>query len=170
MHSAGNPSGGGFAGFGGGGVKPFFDASEGSQANIFEQLFGGGFAGGTRARPYNAKGSDLEANIGIFFMDACKGIEKTIEVTPIVDCSPCTGTGLRPGVKRTKRSACKGTGTRTFVFDSGFRQVCQGVGTIVPQEGNCNSCDGLGKVRLRKSVVVNIPAGKNKRLFIHRIP
>lgn len=104
-------------------------------------------------------------------MDACKGTKKTIDVTPIVDCSPCTGTGLKPGIKRTRCSACNGTGTRTFVVDSGFRmastcQACQGVGTAVPQGGNCTSCDGLGKVRRRKSVVVNIPAGKNKRLFI----
>ena len=103
-------------------------------------------------------------------MDACKGTKKTIEVTPVVDCSPCTGTGLKPGIKRTRCSACNGTGTRTFVVDSGFRmastcQVCRGVGTTIPQGGNCTSCDGLGKVRQRKSVVVNIPAGTNQQLF-----
>jgi len=102
-------------------------------------------------------------------MDACKGAKKTIEVTPVVDCSPCTGTGLKSGIKRTRCSACNGTGTRTFVVDNGFRmastcQVCRGVGTIVPQGGNCASCDGLGKVRQRKSVVVNIPAGTNQLL------
>ncbi|KAF9648535.1 hypothetical protein BDM02DRAFT_3239549 [Thelephora ganbajun] len=169
-----NPFGSGFAGFGGGGFNPFFDASEGSQANLFEQLFGSGFAGGTRSRSHNAKGSDLEATIGISFMDACKGTKRTVEVTPVVDCSPCTGTGLKPGIKRTKCSACNGTGTRTFVVDSGFRmastcQVCRGVGTIVPQGGNCASCDGLGKVRQRKSVVVNIPAGVEDGMGI-RIP
>jgi molecular chaperone DnaJ len=104
-------------------------------------------------------------------MDACKGTKKTIEVTPVVDCSPCTGTGLKPGIKRTKCSACNGTGTRTFVVDSGFRmastcQVCRGVGTVVPQGGDCASCDGLGKVRQRKSVVVNIPAGMNQQFSI----
>lgn len=117
------------------------------------------------------RGSDLEATIGISFMEACKGTKKTINVTPVVDCSPCTGTGLKPGIKRTKCSACNGTGTRTFVVDSGFRmastcQACQGVGTIVPQGGNCTSCDGLGKVRQRKPVVVNIPAGTNYRSSI----
>ena len=101
-------------------------------------------------------------------MEACKGTKKTIEVTPVVDCSPCSGTGLKSGVKRTRCSACNGTGTRTFVVDSGFRmastcQVCQGVGTMVPQGGNCGSCDGLGKVRKRKSVSVNIPAGMIQR-------
>lgn len=120
------------------------------------------------------KGSDLEAAVGISFMDACKGTKKTVEVTPVVDCSPCTGTGLKPGVKRTKCSACNGTGTRTFVVDSGFRmastcQVCRGVGTMVPQGGNCMSCDGLGKVRQRKSVVVNIPAGANQRSFVQSL-
>lgn len=158
-----NPFGSGFPGFGGG-FNPFFNASEGSQANLFEQLFGGGFAGGSRTRSQNAKGSDLEASIGISFMEACKGTKKTIEVTPVVDCSPCTGTGLKPGIKRTQCTACNGTGTRTFVVDSGFRmastcQVCRGVGSVVPQGGNCASCDGLGKVRQQKSVVVNVPAG-----------
>lgn len=104
-------------------------------------------------------------------MEACKGTKTTIEVTPVVDCSPCTGTGLKPGIKRIKCSVCNGTGTRTFVVDSGFRmastcQACRGVGTVVPQGGNCTSCDGLGKVRQRKSVVVNIPAGTSQRLLI----
>ena len=117
------------------------------------------------------KGSDLEATIGISFMDACKGTKKTVEVTPVVDCSPCAGTGLKPGIRRTKCSACNGTGTRTFVVDSGFRmastcQACRGVGTTIPRGGNCTSCDGMGKVRQRKSVVVNIPAGTNHRSFI----
>ena len=81
------------------------------------------------------KGPDLEATIGICFMDACRGTKKTIEVTPVIDCPPYMGAGLKPGIKRTKRSACNGTGTRTFVDDSGFRtastcQVCRGVGMI----------------------------------------
>ena len=38
--------------------------------------------------------------------------------------------------------------------------TCQGVGTVIPRGHHCGECDGIGKVRGRKSIKVDIPAGQ----------
>ena len=110
---------------------------------------------------------DLEARIGISFHDAAKGVKRSVTINPVVDCSTCTGTGLKPGTKRQSCNACGGTGTRTFVIDSGFQMAstcnsCQGTGSTIPRGGQCSDCAGMGKVRTRKLVMVDIPAGEPK--------
>jgi DnaJ-class molecular chaperone len=55
------------------------------------------------------------------------------------------------------------------VIDSGFQMAstcpsCQGVGTVIPRGHHCRECDGIGKVRGRKSVKVDIPAGQSASL------
>ena len=102
-------------------------------------------------------------------MEAAKGTSRTIKVNPVVDCGACTGTGLRAGSQRSKCPTCNGSGTRTFVIDSGFQMAstcptCQGVGTVIPRGHHCRECDGIGKVRGLKSVKVDIPAGQSASL------
>lgn len=63
---------------------------------------------------------------------------------------------------------------RTHIIDSGFQMAstcstCQGTGTTVPPGSQCNSCAGLGQVRTRKSVKVDIPAGVEDGMTI-RVP
>lgn len=38
--------------------------------------------------------------------------------------------------------------------------TCSGTGTTVPRSGQCSSCGGIGKVRVKKTVQVKIPAGR----------
>ncbi|KAG8715681.1 hypothetical protein FRC11_001309 [Ceratobasidium sp. 423] len=169
----------GFAGgrdpFGGGGFGGFqdfrgaFGAGTGrSQADIFETLFGSAFGGvrGNRRAGFQEtiRGNDIEAAVGIEFLEACHGTSRTINVTPVVDCKPCSGSGLKSGAKRSTCGSCRGTGTRTFVIQSGFQMAstcaeCGGTGTTVPKGSQCGDCGGLGKVRIRKTVKVDIPAG-----------
>lgn len=157
---------GGFAGGFGGGFSGFSGSFGGaSQADLFEQIFGtmGGRQSG-RARSENVKGQDLEATIGISFTEAAKGSTKTINLTQIVNCSTCTGTGLKSGAKRSACTSCHGTGTRTFVINSGFHMestcpTCDGTGTTIPRGSQCGSCAGVGKVKQRANVDVVIPAG-----------
>jgi molecular chaperone DnaJ len=153
-----NPFGGGFgSAFGRGG----------GQSDLFDQLFGalgGRGRGGASAFTQNIRGADIEASIGVSFMEAAKGTSRTIKVNPVIDCAACTGTGLKAGSQRSKCPTCNGSGTRTFVIDSGFQMAstcptCQGVGTVIPRGHHCRECDGIGKVRGRKSVKVDIPAG-----------
>ncbi|KAN0124722.1 hypothetical protein V8E52_001274 [Russula decolorans] len=149
----------------------------GGQSDLFDQLFGalgGRGRGGNSGFTQNIRGADIEASVGVSFMEAAKGTSRTIKVNPVVDCGACTGTGLKAGSQRSKCPTCNGSGTRTFVIDSGFQMAstcptCQGVGTVIPRGHHCRECDGIGKVRGRKSVKVDIPAGIEDGMTI-RVP
>ncbi|PSR80749.1 hypothetical protein PHLCEN_2v6665 [Hermanssonia centrifuga] len=171
---------GGFGGagsFGGFNFGSTFGGGSQSQGNVFEQLFGS-FGGARNGRGHGfadvSRGSDLEASIGVSFMEACKGTSRTINITPVVNCGTCSGTGLKAGAKRSTCTSCGGSGSRTFVIDSGFQMsttcnTCQGTGSSVPRGSQCGECAGVGQVRIRKSVKVDIPAGVEDGMTI-RIP
>lgn len=153
---------GGFNPFGGGGSG----MGMGSQNDLFEQLFGAfGSSGGSRSNQ-NARGGDIEASLSVSFLDACKGLSKTIGVDVVVDCGTCKATGLKAGAQRSTCVSCNGTGTRTFVIQNGFHAAstcttCSGTGSTIPKNSSCKTCAGVGKVRERRSVAVNIPPGKS---------
>ncbi|GBE78083.1 DnaJ homolog 1, mitochondrial [Sparassis crispa] len=158
------------------GFKDFSGSfSAGPGGDLFEQLFGSTFGGRGRPRRHeDMHGSDLEATVGVTFMEACKGTSRTINVTPVVNCSTCSGTGLKAGAKRSTCTSCSGTGTRTYVIDNGFQMAstcptCQGTGTTVPRGSQCGECAGVGQVRIRKNVKVDIPAGVEDGMTI-RLP
>lgn len=105
-------------------------------------------------------------SIGVTFLEACKGVTKKVTINPVVNCHSCSGSGLKPGAKRTTCHACGGTGTKLFVIDSGFQMAstcttCSGTGSTVPRGSQCGPCSGVGKVREKKVVQVNIPAGSS---------
>ncbi|KAF8898410.1 hypothetical protein BD779DRAFT_1483756 [Infundibulicybe gibba] len=166
--------GGGFSGFQDFGNA--FGGMRGGQSDLFDQLFGA--MGGSRTRgagfSESARGADLETTIGINFLEACKGTSKKVNISPVVNCGTCSGSGLKQGAKRSTCAACGGSGTRTFVIDSGFQMastctVCSGVGSTIPRSGQCGGCGGVGKVRVKKVVQVNIPPGVEDGMTI-RVP
>ncbi|KAI0651577.1 hypothetical protein C8Q79DRAFT_899086 [Trametes meyenii] len=156
--------GGGFGMFDG--FRDFsgaFGGRSGSNPDLLEQLFGLGHRGGQGFRQ-SSHGADIEASIGVSFMEACKGTSRTVNIKPVVSCGTCSGSGLKHGVSRSTCPSCHGTGLRSFVVQGGFNMqtvcnTCQGVGSVVPPGGSCNSCDGVGQVRVKKSVKVDIPPG-----------
>lgn len=160
--------GGGFGGFGGG---PGGFGGAGFNDINFEDLFGafagGARRGGRRSSPLQEEiliGDNIEVQTNISFKDAANGFAKDINITPLVNCGICTGSGLKKGVTRQACKACGGTGTRVHVMQAGFQMAstcgtCGGQGTVVPRGGSCNTCSGEGVVRQRNTVNVNIPAG-----------
>lgn len=71
---------------------------------------------------------------------------------------------MKKGAKKSTCGVCNGTGTRTFVIQSGFQMAstcpaCGGAGTTVAPRDSCGDCDGLGRVKGRKTVDLKIPAG-----------
>jgi molecular chaperone DnaJ len=163
----GNPFAGGagggnpFSGFGGGFTQDF----------NFEDLFGA-FTGGGRRGPGGARGfqeeilvgENIEVQTNISFMDAAKGVAKTINITPLVQCKTCSGDGMKKGSKRQQCKRCGGTGTRVHVMQQGFQmastcETCGGQGIVIPKGSECGSCSGNGVVRERKSVQIDIPGG-----------
>ncbi|KAJ7655164.1 DnaJ protein [Mycena polygramma] len=165
----GGGGGGGFPGFHGfGGNSPF-----GKDSDLFSQLFQG-MSGGRSGFSQAVRGGDLEVSIRITFLEACKGTSRKVNTTPVVDCPPCSGSGLKPGAKRSACPTCKGTGTRTFVIDSGFQMAstcntCSGSGSTVPRTGECTHCGGVGKVRTKTTVQVDIIPGVEDGMTL-RVP
>ncbi|KAJ7071516.1 DnaJ protein [Mycena amicta] len=156
-----------FSGFAGGNFSGFqnFGGSfgRGEAADLFSQLFQG-LGGNGRSGFQSSRGSDLEASVRISFLEACKGTSRKVNITPVVDCAPCSGNGLKPGAKRTTCTTCKGSGTRTFVIESGFQMAstcntCSGSGSTVPRNSECSHCGGVGKVRTKNTVQVDIMPG-----------
>jgi molecular chaperone DnaJ len=152
--------GGGFPGFAG-----FAGQTKGRDGpgDFFEQLFNS-FSGGNGSRSRHLQGDDIQATVTVSFLEACKGTKKKVTISPVDDCSTCSATGLKPGVQRSTCSGCKGTGSRTFVLDSGFQMAstcrqCDGEGTTIPRGGECSPCGGAGKIRSKRTVNITVPVG-----------
>ncbi|KAG1885618.1 hypothetical protein F4604DRAFT_1727170 [Suillus subluteus] len=170
-----NPFSGSASGFGGfGDFSEAFGGSSG-QGDLFSQLFGGAFGGRARSGfSQSTRGADIEARINVSFLDACKGTTLSVNVNALSTCSTCAGTGLRHGAKRVSCGSCNGTGTKTFVIDSGFQMAstcgtCLGSGSTIPRGSQCVDCSGQGYVRTKKSIKVDIPPGVEDGMTI-RIP
>ena len=152
---AGAGGGGGFGGFGG----------FGDMGDIFDSIFGA-FGGGSRQNP-NAprRGSDIEVGAAISFMEACKGVSKTIKVNRLQKCPDCGGSGAAAGSSVKTCPDCNGKGTVNISQQSLFGMVrqtvkcsrCGGRGKIV--DTPCKKCSGKGMVKMAEEKEVNIPAG-----------
>ena len=137
--------------------------------DIFSDIFGGfgGFGGSTRSANPNAprRGSDLPIKLDISFMEACKGVEKEINVTRIEVCDECSGTGAKKGTSPKNCPDCGGTGSvnvqqRTMFGTMMTRKTCtrcSGRGKII--ETPCPKCSGRGTISAKKTISVNVPAG-----------
>jgi molecular chaperone DnaJ len=163
-----NPFGAGNPFAGAGGFSRTFTGSGGTVEDLFSTLFGGGPMSG-RGRG-TTRGDDIEISISVTFMEAAKGTTKTVNVTPVSDCSTCTGTGMKTGKKRTQCPTCRGTGQQTFVLNSGFQMAstcstCQGAGSTIPRGAECDDCGGVGKIKYRKQVKIEVPPGQSRVLF-----
>jgi molecular chaperone DnaJ len=164
--AGGGPFGGAAGGFGG------FSGFGGADFN-FEDLFKN-FAGARRTRPSGSRnpfeqeevlvGDSIEVQITITFMEAAKGTTKTINIMPLTTCKTCSGSGLKPGTKRSECKSCGGTGTKVHFMSGGFQMAstcgaCGGQGVTIPRGGECPTCSGSGVTRERKTINVDIPGG-----------
>ncbi len=137
----------------------------------FDDLFGGG-RGYTRAgaeeRYGPERGRDLRYDLEITLEEAAKGVEKEISVSKEERCPSCGGTGASAssgssGLKTCP--TCGGAGQVKRVQRQGFAQFisvstcprCGGRGEVV--EKPCENCGGSGKVRVKKRILVRVPAG-----------
>lgn len=140
-------------------LRTFMGAFGGGGESPFDSFFGGGFGGGGRSHAY--KGASKKINLTVSFEEAAKGIEKEALVTNFVDCGSCSGSGAaRPDAVSTC-SRCNGAGQ--VVQSQGFFSMsmtcpeCQGEGQVVTEP--CEQCRGAGRVKEKRRVKINIPAG-----------
>ena len=157
---------GGFSNFGGG-----FDGVD--LGDIFDNFFGGAFGGfgGGRSSSRKSRGSDVLKKVKLTFDEAVFGCEKEFELDFIEDCSECDGKG---GIGEETCSTCHGSGTITSeqhtILGSFLSKTtcpdCHGTGHTYKKK--CTACGGKGKVKVHKTIKVNIPAGMDtgKRLRI----
>lgn len=152
---------------GGGGAAGYGDIND-----IFDSIFGGfgggfgGFGGGARSNPNAPKaGGDTRVNLTIDFLEACKGVSKTVSIQHLERCAQCSGTGADSGSKKVTCTACGGSGHRTERRRSllGTMETvvpcssCNGKGHII--ENPCKKCGGAGRFRTTSNFEVKIPAG-----------
>lgn len=154
-------------GFGGGNYGGF----SGMNINMDDlgDMFGGfgdifGFGGG-RGQKRSQRGSDLEMNFNINFMEAVFGCEKDVSYSRQAPCNNCGGSGADSSSGFDTCSTCNGRGKVTQVQRTilGSMQMeslcpnCQGEGKI-PQK-KCSHCHGLGQLNTKENFKVKIPAG-----------
>ncbi|MGI8762355.1 MAG: molecular chaperone DnaJ [Jatrophihabitantaceae bacterium] len=148
--TAGNP----FAGFGG-----FSD--------VFEAFFGGGGAqGGGRGRRSRMRpGADALLQMSLTLEEAAFGVRRELSVETAVLCTTCAGRGCAPGTSPRTCATCGGAGEIQSVQRSFLGQVmttrscsaCGGTGEQITSA--CPTCGTEGRVRTRRTITVDVPAG-----------
>jgi molecular chaperone DnaJ len=133
--------------------------------SIFEDIFSDLgfdiFGPRSRSTGRTRRGRDLEISVDITLEEAATGVEKTITLPSYETCSTCSGSGAKPGTRKSTCPQCKGSGR--MVVSSGFFQLaqtcsrCQGEGTII--QTPCSDCKGQGRTKVIRKLKVKIPAG-----------
>jgi molecular chaperone DnaJ len=169
---------GGFGGFGGGASRSagargagaggqtinfqdFDIGGLGGLGDLFSSMFGGGDTRENARQRGPEKGQTVEATLDIPFRTAARGGKVPIELEVSEECPTCHGTGAAPGASLRICPECNGRGVISF-GQGGFAvnrtcPVCLGRGQV-PTEP-CPTCHGSGDVRVKRKVLINVPAG-----------
>jgi molecular chaperone DnaJ len=142
----------GFEGF------DFSDYGSSSFADFFENLFGRG------ARPAQTgieRGEDLHYTMKIGFDEAVKGFQTRIQLTRLVNCPACQGSGHVHSTEKGRCPTCGGSG-RAHLQRGSMRlattcPACQGTGAFRGEE--CRECRGQGVGQKTELINVKIPGG-----------
>ena len=128
-----------------------------------------GFGGGSRSTASSAnaprRGGDVNSNVTIDFMEACKGVKKKMRITHMVKCDQCNGTGADANTTTSTCTECHGRGSVQVNQRTPFGTVsstrvcsrCGGKGKIVTNP--CSKCRGSGRCRTTSDIELKIPAG-----------
>uniref|UniRef100_A0A7S2ZH44 Chaperone DnaJ n=1 Tax=Rhodosorus marinus TaxID=101924 RepID=A0A7S2ZH44_9RHOD len=156
--------GGGFGGFGnaGAGAGGGFNTTTAEEfLRDVSDFFGGGNAHRAPSPESKIRGEDLQTTVTLQFLESIKGMERTITVPALVECSRCDGSGKTGDTSITNCRNCRGTGMETmargFFIQQSTCSRCGGSGRIV--KNPCGTCDGNGQVRGKRSVTVVVPPG-----------
>jgi molecular chaperone DnaJ len=145
--------GGGGPGFGG--AEQFSDIF----GDVFGDIFGGTRRGGTRSQVY--RGADLRYDVELDLAEAVFGRTLEIDLTKLVECEVCHGSGAAKGSNPVQCETCAGSGqvrvSQGFFTLQQTCPQCRGSGRIV--RNPCDACLGQGRVRKHKKLAVKIPRG-----------
>ena len=148
----------------GGSQQGFGGAGFGGFGDIFETFFGGG-GGGRSPKSRKERGQDALLRVEVDLDEVIFGTHRDLEVDTAVTCETCHGSCCQPGTAPVTCDICHGTGqiqraVRSLlgnVMTSSPCGTCRGYGTVIATP--CPTCQGQGRVRARRTVPVDIPAG-----------
>lgn len=149
---------------GGGGGDPFGMGL----SDIMDAFFGGGMGGAARGRGPRSRvqqGQDALIPVELTLEECASGVAKDLVIDTATLCTVCHGSGCAEGTTPVTCEACRGAGETQQMQRSLLGQVittrpcrtCRGYGTVIPDP--CRQCNGDGRIRARRTVRANIPAG-----------
>lgn len=127
--------------------------------DVFGDIFGDFFGGGRRRGPQ--AGNDLGYRLEVTLAEAYTGCAKTLSFPREENCSDCNGGGSRRGTSPATCKHCKGQGV--VLTNQGFFRIqqtcrgCGGRGVVITDP--CPACNGQGRVRVKRTIEIKIPAG-----------
>ncbi len=104
---------------------------------------------------------DIIYPLTISFTESMKGLATEINISRMINCYICNGTGLAKNASEIICPVCNGTGRLSKA--SGYLRFetacsnCNGKGKI--KKGKCQQCGGKGKIPKNERIKVKIPAG-----------
>lgn len=133
--------------------------------DVFEQFFGGGMFGRRQKRGGAERGADLRFEMEITLEDAAKGVEKTIIIPRLETCPVCNGRGAERESDVVICPTCRGAGQVVMQQRTPFGifqttntcRTCKGTGRQIKKP--CRECDGDGRIDVKKTINIKIPAG-----------
>lgn len=152
---------------GGGGGDPF--GGMGGMGGVgLGDIMDAFFGGGARQRGPRSRvrqGEDALIGVDLTLAECSTGAAKDLTVDTAMLCTECAGAGTAAGSKPVTCDTCHGSGEIQQLQRSLLGQVmttrpcpvCRGFGEVI--ENPCQQCHGDGRVRTRRTVRANIPAG-----------
>ncbi len=153
---------------GGGGSAGMGDPFGGMGLGDIMDAFFGGNGGSARSRGPRSRvrqGDDALIPVELTLEECASGVAKDLTVDTATLCSVCQGSGCAAGTAPSTCEVCGGAGQTQQVQRSLLGQVitsrpcrtCHGFGEVIIEP--CQQCNGDGRVRARRTVRANIPAG-----------
>lgn len=154
-------------GFGQGG---FHYQSQMDPEELFRTIFGDAFRKGRDFESMFDQFGDGESGgqaeisqkvLDLSFEEACRGVNKEVNIRVLDTCKSCQGSKCAPGHKPTKCKQCNGTGMESVQTGPFFMRTtcraCYGRREVITKK--CIECSGRGQTYQNKRVSVPVPAG-----------
>ena len=152
-----------------GGTAGGFSSSSFDFSSIFEEVFGGesifdsffGGSGSSRSSRRQQRGRDINYQMTLILEEAFTGKKSAISIQKNDGCKACKGSGAKLGSTPHTCPDCSGSGqirqSRGIFSINSTCHRCQGAGRFL--DNPCHECHGQGKIKVKKTINVSIPAG-----------
>jgi len=135
---------------------------------IFGDMFGKGgksyesmFDGSMGGEEEYAEPTIAQKVLELTFEEACRGVNKDMNMRVLDTCPTCKGSRCAPGHKPTKCKQCNGTGMESIQTGPFFMRTtcraCYGRREVITKK--CIECAGKGTTYQNRRVSVPVPAG-----------